>query len=95
MKTVILKQTENDAVGDLVLDKWFESVKTNDVINFSTDCQFNYLRVMHKRGIIEIDQVECFDGTVCIVKTDGRLNQWPDCLCTSDKLLDKIIWNDE
>lgn len=77
MKKIQAILTKTHSVSDLKLDSWFESIKNNPVVYFSTQSQFIKLRLENLKGNIFIDNF-ILDQDTCHVLEDHKLDYFPE-----------------
>lgn len=69
--------TIQNSVSDLKLDEWFDSVKNNPVVYFSTQAQLIKLRLENLKGNINIDSFIIGEYT-CYVLENHHLDYFPE-----------------
>lgn len=77
MKKIQAILTKTNSVSDLNVDSWFESIKNNSIVYFSTQPQFIKLRLENLKGNICIENFIIGQDT-CRVLENHNLDYFPE-----------------
>lgn len=71
-------QTDESACADHRVEGWFKSIKNDSIVRFSTNTQFARLRLAHKKGEINIEEVVTYQGEVLEINKYSIIKKWPN-----------------
>lgn len=77
MKKIQAILTNEHSVSDLKLDEWFDSIKDEPVVYFSTQSQIIKLRLENLKGNINIDSF-VIGEYICYVQENHHLDYFPE-----------------
>lgn len=88
-------QTDESSCADHRVECWFKSVKNDSVVRFSTNTQFARLRLAHKKGEINIEEVITYQGEVLEIDKHASLNKWPSTFLgeCENFIMDILRWD--
>lgn len=72
----VIYTTDNSIADELIL-KWFEEVKSLDVVHFSNSIQLNKLRLEHLKNNINVEFIELKNDIIKITDT-GEYDYFPE-----------------
>lgn len=93
---MIAKQVPDASVADYLVEGWFESIKSDSIVRFSTETQLLRLRVGKVLGEVDLEKVITHEGEELAVDEKGILECYPKSISYADYLLDIIIgWRNQ